>query len=162
MITKWIIIYNIIYLWFNIRYVEAKWYLNLKCLKVVLFWNVLKLFWILMLNFTNISCTYLLWQPCFGQRSFLFHSCWLAVTCLAGPLGTALCNAYETRWVVMTGGFLAGLGLMLASQATCLLHLYLTMGVISGDSTLTHLNGNNCLPCIQWHAPHWILLPTAP
>uniref|UniRef100_A0A3Q1EUM0 Solute carrier family 16 member 13 n=1 Tax=Acanthochromis polyacanthus TaxID=80966 RepID=A0A3Q1EUM0_9TELE len=32
----------------------------------------------------------------------------------------------------MTGGFLAGLGLILASQATCLAHLYLTMGVISG------------------------------
>ncbi|KAM7377287.1 hypothetical protein PAMA_013874 [Pampus argenteus] len=32
----------------------------------------------------------------------------------------------------MTGGCLAGLGLVLASQATCLVHLYLTMGVISG------------------------------
>ncbi|XP_008319287.1 monocarboxylate transporter 13 [Cynoglossus semilaevis] len=56
----------------------------------------------------------------------------LAAQQFFSPLGTALCNAYETRWVVMTGGFLAGLGLMLASQATCLLHLYLTMGVISG------------------------------
>lgn len=52
--------------------------------------------------------------------------------CVAGPLGAALCNAYETRVVVMAGGLLAGLGLVLASQATRLVHLYLTMGVISG------------------------------
>lgn len=48
------------------------------------------------------------------------------------PLGAALGNAYEARYVVMTGGFLAGLGLILASQATELFHLYLTMGVMSG------------------------------
>lgn len=53
--------------------------------------------------------------------------------CVAGPLAAALCNAYNPRVVVMTGGFLAGLGLTLASQATCLVHLYLTMGVISGN-----------------------------
>ncbi|XP_029381696.1 monocarboxylate transporter 13 [Echeneis naucrates] len=62
---------------------------------------------------------------------------WISSTGLAAqqffsPLGAALCNAYDTRAVVMTGGFLAGLGLILASQATCLVHLYLTMGVISG------------------------------
>lgn len=51
----------------------------------------------------------------------------------AGPLGSALSNAYETRVVVMTGGCLAGLGLICASQATSLVHLYLTMGVISGE-----------------------------
>lgn len=33
----------------------------------------------------------------------------------------------------MIGGCLAGLGLILASQATRLVHLYLTMGVISGN-----------------------------
>lgn len=53
--------------------------------------------------------------------------------CFAGPLGSALSNAYETRVVVMTGGCLAGLGLICASQATSLVHLYLTMGVISGE-----------------------------
>ncbi|KAK5875825.1 hypothetical protein CesoFtcFv8_026865 [Champsocephalus esox] len=62
---------------------------------------------------------------------------WISSTGLAAqqffsPLGAALCNAYDTRWVVMTGGCLAALGLILASQATCLVHLYLTMGVISG------------------------------
>ncbi|XP_074555056.1 monocarboxylate transporter 13 [Halichoeres trimaculatus] len=62
---------------------------------------------------------------------------WISSTGLAAqqffsPLGAALCNAYDARVVVMTGGCLAGLGLILASQATCLVHLYLTMGVISG------------------------------
>lgn len=33
----------------------------------------------------------------------------------------------------MTGGCLAGLGLILASYATCLAHLYLTMGVVLGN-----------------------------
>ncbi|TSK77054.1 Monocarboxylate transporter 13 [Bagarius yarrelli] len=46
--------------------------------------------------------------------------------------GTAVCNAYGARPVVMIGGFLSGLGLILASQATTLVHLYLTMGLISG------------------------------
>uniref|UniRef100_A0A8D3A7C6 Monocarboxylate transporter 13 n=1 Tax=Scophthalmus maximus TaxID=52904 RepID=A0A8D3A7C6_SCOMX len=62
---------------------------------------------------------------------------WISSTGLAAqqffsPLGAALCNAYDTRVVVMTGGFLAGLGFILASQATCLVHLYLSMGLISG------------------------------
>nr|XP_040037354.1 monocarboxylate transporter 13 isoform X2 [Gasterosteus aculeatus aculeatus]XP_040037355.1 monocarboxylate transporter 13 isoform X2 [Gasterosteus aculeatus aculeatus] len=62
---------------------------------------------------------------------------WISSTGLAAqqffsPLGAALCNAYDARVVVMAGGCLAGLGLVLASQATCLVHLYLTMGVISG------------------------------
>ncbi|XP_037832272.1 monocarboxylate transporter 13 isoform X2 [Kryptolebias marmoratus] len=56
----------------------------------------------------------------------------LAAQQFFSPLGAALCNAYNTRLVVMVGGLLSGLGLILASQATCLVHLYLTMGVISG------------------------------
>ncbi|XP_061565536.1 monocarboxylate transporter 13 [Cololabis saira] len=56
----------------------------------------------------------------------------LAAQQFFSPLGAALSNAYNARLVVMAGGFLAGLGLILASQATSLVHLYLTMGVISG------------------------------
>ncbi|XP_023688234.2 monocarboxylate transporter 13 [Paramormyrops kingsleyae] len=52
---------------------------------------------------------------------------------MMSPVGTALCNAYEARPVVMLGGLLASLGLILASQATSLTHLYLTMGLISGS-----------------------------
>ncbi|XP_034020647.1 monocarboxylate transporter 13 [Thalassophryne amazonica] len=62
---------------------------------------------------------------------------WISSTGLAAqqffsPLAAALCNAYNARVVVMMGGCLSGLGLILASQASCLVHLYLTMGVISG------------------------------
>ncbi|KAF7663827.1 hypothetical protein LDENG_00198880 [Lucifuga dentata] len=48
------------------------------------------------------------------------------------PVAAALSNAYNARVVVIIGGFLAGLGFILASQATCLPHLYISMGVISG------------------------------
>ncbi|XP_035264430.1 monocarboxylate transporter 13 [Anguilla rostrata] len=57
----------------------------------------------------------------------------VAIQQLMSPVGTALCNAYGARPVVMTGGFLSGLGLVLASQATSLTHLYLTMGLITGS-----------------------------
>ncbi|XP_057711441.1 monocarboxylate transporter 13-like isoform X3 [Corythoichthys intestinalis] len=62
---------------------------------------------------------------------------WISSTGLAAqqffsPLGAALSNAYGARPVVMAGGFLAGVGFVLASRATCLLHLYLSMGLISG------------------------------
>ncbi|KAK2899822.1 monocarboxylate transporter 13 isoform X2 [Channa argus] len=62
------------------------------------------------------------WISSIGLASLQFFS----------PLAAALCNAYDARMVVMVGGFLAGLGFILASQATCLVHLYLTMGVLSG------------------------------
>ncbi|XP_053485252.1 monocarboxylate transporter 13 isoform X1 [Ictalurus furcatus] len=57
----------------------------------------------------------------------------VAMQQLLSPIGTAACNAYGARRVVMIGGVLSGLGFMLASQATTLTHLYLTMGLISGS-----------------------------
>ncbi|KAL6490788.1 hypothetical protein MHYP_G00011330 [Metynnis hypsauchen] len=57
----------------------------------------------------------------------------VAMQQLLSPIGTAACNAYGARPVIMLGGFLSGLGLILASQATTLTHLYLTMGIISGS-----------------------------
>ncbi|XP_061091651.1 monocarboxylate transporter 13 isoform X1 [Conger conger] len=57
----------------------------------------------------------------------------VAIQQLISPVGTALCHAYGARPVVMTGGFLSALGLILASQATSLTHLYLTMGLITGS-----------------------------
>ncbi|XP_073692448.1 monocarboxylate transporter 13 isoform X1 [Garra rufa] len=56
----------------------------------------------------------------------------LAVQQLLSPIAAATSNVYGSRPVVMMGGFLSGLGFILASQATSLLHLYLTMGLISG------------------------------
>ncbi|TNN67951.1 Monocarboxylate transporter 13 [Liparis tanakae] len=82
---------------------------------------------------------------------------WISSTGLATQqffslLGTALCNAYDTRVVVMTGGCLAGLGFILASQATSLVHLYLTMGVISGKEAPknTHDNLAKDHPRLGW------------
>ncbi|KAJ8254774.1 hypothetical protein GJAV_G00197210 [Gymnothorax javanicus] len=57
----------------------------------------------------------------------------VAVQQLLSPVGTALCNAYGARPVVMLGGFLSGLGLILASQAKSLAHLYLAVGLITGS-----------------------------
>ncbi|KAM6949547.1 monocarboxylate transporter 13 [Aplochiton taeniatus] len=57
----------------------------------------------------------------------------VAMQQLVSPVGTALSSVYGTRPVVMLGGFLSGLGFVLASQATCVTHLYLTMGLISGS-----------------------------
>uniref|UniRef100_A0A9J7XAQ6 Monocarboxylate transporter 13 n=1 Tax=Cyprinus carpio carpio TaxID=630221 RepID=A0A9J7XAQ6_CYPCA len=56
----------------------------------------------------------------------------LAMQQLMSPVSAAASNVYGARPVVMMGGFLSGLGFILASQATSLLHLYLTMGLISG------------------------------
>nr|XP_015196025.1 PREDICTED: monocarboxylate transporter 13 isoform X2 [Lepisosteus oculatus] len=49
-----------------------------------------------------------------------------------GPVATALCNAYGPRLVVMVGGLLSGLGMILASLSTTLVHLYLSVGIVSG------------------------------
>nr|XP_015196024.1 PREDICTED: monocarboxylate transporter 13 isoform X1 [Lepisosteus oculatus] len=56
----------------------------------------------------------------------------VSVQQLASPVATALCNAYGPRLVVMVGGLLSGLGMILASLSTTLVHLYLSVGIVSG------------------------------
>ncbi|XP_061446291.1 monocarboxylate transporter 13-like [Rhineura floridana] len=56
----------------------------------------------------------------------------IAVQQFASPVGSALSSCYGARPVVMAGGFFSGLGLLLASFATCLTHLYLCIGLLSG------------------------------
>ncbi|XP_051851845.1 monocarboxylate transporter 13 [Antechinus flavipes] len=56
----------------------------------------------------------------------------IAVQQFGSPVGSALSTQFGPRPVVMTGGILAALGLMLASFATSLTHLYLSIGLISG------------------------------
>ncbi|XP_006112194.2 monocarboxylate transporter 13-like isoform X1 [Pelodiscus sinensis] len=56
----------------------------------------------------------------------------IAVLQLGGPVGSTLSTQYGARPVVMAGGFLSGLGMLLASFATCLTHLYLSIGLLSG------------------------------
>ncbi|XP_041820971.1 monocarboxylate transporter 13 [Chelmon rostratus] len=82
----------------------------------------LGIFFVEFVQYFDESAQAISWISSIGLASQQFFS----------PLGAALCNAYDTRIVVMTGGCLSGLGLILASRATCLVHLYLTMGAISG------------------------------
>jgi len=84
--------------------------------------------------------------------------------CVAGLLGTALCHAYDTRVVVMTGGCLAGLGFILASQATSLVHLYLTMGVISGkeDPKTSTITRSKAIPRSPFANIHLVMSVTSP
>lgn len=45
-----------------------------------------------------------------------------------------LSTKFGPRPVVMTGGILAALGMLLASFATSLTHLYLSIGLLSGET----------------------------
>ncbi|XP_067411467.1 monocarboxylate transporter 7-like isoform X4 [Emydura macquarii macquarii] len=56
----------------------------------------------------------------------------IAVQQFASPVGSALSTQYGARPVVMAGGFLSALGMLLASFATSLTHLYLSIGLLSG------------------------------
>ncbi|XP_061446276.1 monocarboxylate transporter 13-like [Rhineura floridana] len=56
----------------------------------------------------------------------------VAVLQFASPLGSALSARYGGRPVVMVGGFLASLGLLLASFSINVSHLYLSIGLITG------------------------------
>ncbi|XP_043932989.1 monocarboxylate transporter 13 isoform X2 [Protopterus annectens] len=56
----------------------------------------------------------------------------VAVQQFGSPLAGALSNQYGARSVAMLGGFLTSLGMLLAFFATSLMHLYLTIGLLSG------------------------------
>ncbi|XP_063157758.1 monocarboxylate transporter 13-like [Candoia aspera] len=56
----------------------------------------------------------------------------IAVQQFASPVGSALSTRYGARPVIMAGGFFSALGLLLASFATSLVHLYLSIGLLSG------------------------------
>ncbi|XP_028911183.1 monocarboxylate transporter 13-like [Ornithorhynchus anatinus] len=56
----------------------------------------------------------------------------IAVQQFGSPVGSAFSTQFGARPVVMAGGVLAGLGMLLASFATSLTHLYLTIGLFSG------------------------------
>lgn len=56
----------------------------------------------------------------------------IAVQQFGSPIGSALSTKLGPRPVVMTGGILAALGMLLASFATSLTHLYLSIGLLSG------------------------------
>ncbi|XP_032872822.1 monocarboxylate transporter 13-like [Amblyraja radiata] len=54
------------------------------------------------------------------------------VSMLTGPLGSAFGKRYGARPVVMVGGILASLGMFVASFGQSLLHLYLSIGLLTG------------------------------
>ncbi|XP_029944499.1 monocarboxylate transporter 4-like [Salarias fasciatus] len=56
----------------------------------------------------------------------------LAMLYGSGPLCSVLVNRFGCRPVMMVGGLFASLGMILASFATSVLHIYLTTGVITG------------------------------
>ncbi|KAM7068558.1 monocarboxylate transporter 13 isoform 2-T2 [Molossus nigricans] len=57
----------------------------------------------------------------------------IAVQQFGSPVGSALSTRFGPRPVVMAGGILAALGMLLASFATSLTHLYLSIGLLSGS-----------------------------
>ncbi|XP_029811136.1 monocarboxylate transporter 2 [Suricata suricatta] len=56
----------------------------------------------------------------------------LAVMYAGGPISSVLVNKYGSRPIVMVGGLLCCLGMVLASFATSVIELYLTVGFITG------------------------------
>ncbi|XP_074518772.1 monocarboxylate transporter 4 [Halichoeres trimaculatus] len=56
----------------------------------------------------------------------------LAMLYGTGPLCSVLVNRFGCRPVMMVGGFFASLGMILASFATSIIHIYLCTGVITG------------------------------
>ncbi|XP_008283956.1 monocarboxylate transporter 4-like [Stegastes partitus] len=56
----------------------------------------------------------------------------LAMLYGTGPLCSILVNRFGCRPVMMVGGLFASLGMILASFATSIIHIYLTAGVITG------------------------------
>ncbi|XP_028990270.1 monocarboxylate transporter 4 [Betta splendens] len=56
----------------------------------------------------------------------------LAMLYGTGPLCSVLVNRFGCRPVMIVGGFFASLGMILASFATSILHIYLCTGVITG------------------------------
>ncbi|ELK03781.1 monocarboxylate transporter 13 [Pteropus alecto] len=56
----------------------------------------------------------------------------IAVQQFGSPVGSVLSTKFGPRPVVMAGGVLAALGMLLASFATSLTHLYLSIGLLSG------------------------------
>ncbi|XP_066219368.1 monocarboxylate transporter 13 isoform X1 [Saccopteryx leptura] len=57
----------------------------------------------------------------------------IAVQQFGSPVSSALSMKFGPRPVVMAGGILAALGMLLASFATSLTHLYLSIGLLSGS-----------------------------
>lgn len=58
----------------------------------------------------------------------------------AAPLGSYLGNRVSTRVAVMTGGLLSSIGLIISSFAPSLPFLYISLGILTGETPIrSHL-----------------------
>ena len=71
------------------------------------------------------------WGQCWGRTPEIFSQ---NASSSPGPVGSALSTKFGPRPVVMAGGILAALGMLLAAFATSLTHLYLSIGLLSGET----------------------------
>nr|XP_057921564.1 monocarboxylate transporter 12-B [Doryrhamphus excisus] len=60
------------------------------------------------------------------------HSLVDCSTMLCAPIGSLVANRWSSRVAVMMGGLLSSCGLLVSSFASCLEHLYFSMGVLTG------------------------------
>nr|XP_004653074.2 monocarboxylate transporter 12 [Jaculus jaculus]XP_044997814.1 monocarboxylate transporter 12 [Jaculus jaculus]XP_044997815.1 monocarboxylate transporter 12 [Jaculus jaculus]XP_044997816.1 monocarboxylate transporter 12 [Jaculus jaculus]XP_044997817.1 monocarboxylate transporter 12 [Jaculus jaculus]XP_044997818.1 monocarboxylate transporter 12 [Jaculus jaculus]XP_044997819.1 monocarboxylate transporter 12 [Jaculus jaculus]XP_044997820.1 monocarboxylate transporter 12 [Jaculus jaculus] len=82
-----------------------------------------------------ISIFFVEFQTYFAQdyaQTAWIHSIVDCVTMLCAPLGSVVSNHLSCQAGIMLGGLLASTGFILASFATSLKHLYLTVGVLTG------------------------------
>lgn len=82
-----------------------------------------------------ISVFFVEFQTYFAQdyaQTAWIHSIVDCVTMLCAPLGSVVSNHLSCQMGIMLGGLLASTGFILASFATSLKHLYLTLGVLTG------------------------------
>ncbi|KAG8523097.1 Monocarboxylate transporter 12 [Galemys pyrenaicus] len=89
-----------------------------------------------------ISIFFVEFQTYFAQdyaQTAWIHSIVDCMTMLCAPLGSLVSNHLSCQVGIILGGLLASTGLILGSFATSLKHLYLTLGVLTGNSVLYHL-----------------------
>ncbi|TNN22884.1 Monocarboxylate transporter 4 [Liparis tanakae] len=70
-----------------------------------------------------------------GQRRGMLYGTVRVLTAgcaSSGPVCSVLVNRFGCRPVMMVGGLFASLGMILASFATSIIHIYLCIGVITG------------------------------
>lgn len=73
-----------------------------------------------------------------------------------GPLCSVLVNRFGCRPVMMVGGIFASLGMILASFSTSIIHIYLTTGVITGETTGLLRIGLACVATSSSYQSSWL------
>lgn len=87
---------------------------------------------------------------CFQGTPKAFLSIDLPVV-FEAPLGSVVSNHLSCQVGIMLGGLLASTGFILGSFATSLKHLYLTLGVLTGEYIFFYMPGHTLFRCCQAH-----------